>query len=719
MASDMTQIVHGTVPLSHERHLGVCVHVGSNFAKIAPKFILSGDEWTPITDAQTDYPPEGTVFCPGFEMMNAEPESCWEFSVKPNDRLDPDDRHHRSGRRLNEVIAYDVVRAKPVVDLSHHATIEEARQWLVELGIDQPLRAGETVFIKFNGDVWAQMEMEEDEGLWRPAMKVDLENVALWKTSKPAPIAPYDAGFFLPSSFSLETQVRKVDLTTDAMFAKELPRRLRQLLGDVPVDDQDILSGTTDRGRVQVFVKAAEIIPSRHEHLVTFNERLRAFATQLDRNVDIVEEIFRTIRDQPAVAQSIQREVGHLADEARDRIKKDITADVAANWERDNACLVEKRQKLTSELEILDDRNRTAIGKLADTKKKAEAIQRGITDVVDGLRVVLDRAPKRSSERARLIAEHVEKLLGGGRNILIPAELPPWSSGTSIDAKEIGLRDLAGSIETTSKVHGFESSDIMSFDVLVRSGEPVLLAGPDRDAFLSAYASAVTGAMIRRMPLDFGIIGVDDLWRQPGTGQPTAFAHAWVAARSRPDTPVLIVLDEVQATSGWTWISPFNAYLAAEERPRNLLICMTARAPDPDSTEAFGQAVGGLSRMAPKAKEAAAFRAARLQVAAAVPEPRLLTGMGASAFSDLNEADEVVPDFADGAYSIRDTVRAVNILKSAAVTMRRDQAAGMASDFLSFLTRDHREAGTFVKLSEYFDAECGISQFRSPGESHA
>lgn len=590
---------------------------------------------------------------------------------------------------------------------------------MVELGIDQPLRGGETIFVKFSGDLWAQMEMEKTEGLWRPAVKVDLENVPLWKTSRAAPIVQVDAGRFLPSSFSLDTMVRKVDLSTDAMFAKDLPKRLRQVIGDVPADHQDILGGTTDRREVQIYVRAAEIAPSRHEHLVAFCERLRAFSAALDGNIDIVEEIFGIIRDQPAVAQAIQREAERRADAARDRIRRDIEGEVIANWERENTALLETKQRLASELSALEDKNRAAIGRLSDTKKKAEAVERGIAEAVDGLRVVLDRAPKRSSDRARLIADHVEKLLGGGKNVLMPAELPPWSSGQVAAAKAIGFDELAGSISSASTAYGFEAADIARFDALMRAGEAVILAGPDRDAFLAAYASATTGAALRRMPLDFGIIGADDLWRQPGTGQPTAFAHAWVAARARPDIPVLVVLDEVQATSGWAWIGPLNVYLTAEDRPRNLLICMTTRCPRPDDSEAFRYAVGSLCRMAPKAKDAAAFRAARRQMAADMPEARMLTGMDETVPHDFDKADEVVADLADTANSICQAIRSVNVLKSAAVTMSPDQATAMTSDFLRFLSEDRQDAGMFAEWTKRFEEECAMRRPGLSGASHA
>lgn len=127
MAESMMHAMHGRIPSSLERRLGVCVRDKSRYAKIVPKFVLCGDRWAPVIDAESDYPPDGRVFCPEFEMMNAVEGSVWEFSVKANDKPEFDDRNHRSGRR-QDVVAYDATRAKPVVDLSHHATIEEARQ---------------------------------------------------------------------------------------------------------------------------------------------------------------------------------------------------------------------------------------------------------------------------------------------------------------------------------------------------------------------------------------------------------------------------------------------------------------------------------------------------------------------------------------------------------------------------------------------------------------
>jgi hypothetical protein len=102
---------------------------------------------------------------------------------------------------------------------------------------------------------------------------------------------------------------------------------------------------------------------------------------------------------------------------------------------------------------------------------------------------------------------------------------------------------------------------------------------------VSAYGRAVAGGDVRCHALDPSAIGLDDLWRFPGTGRPTAFALAWHRARIAPDTTVLLCLRNLDAAPFHLWLSALHAALQSPARPRNLLVLGTVIGNSTDEEE--------------------------------------------------------------------------------------------------------------------------------------
>ena len=706
MAAFMMHPMHGTINLSEGRRFGVCDFATSSFARLIPKSMLFRGAWIRVESPEKSYPPDGKVFYPGIEMMNAEKGSFWEFSVRPNEKLEHNG--DQGDRRHDEVIACDVARPNQAVDLSFFS-IEEARQLIVEHGFSEKLNQDQPLFVKLADDLWACLPIEMIAGRWKPAKRFDLEKVALHRAVAPPAILEYEGLTFVSSSFRLGLVVREVDLTTDEMFAKALPRRLRQILGDTsPVGPEgfpEIINGH-DAG---LYVRASELLPHQQPRLQAFCDRLRSFSLSTRKNFDLIGELFRTIRDQPAVSRMIEDEAARIAGSMRDAIRIEVEAEISETWELNHAKLVADRERLESELTALEARNKAAIGRLSETKKKSEAIERGITEVVDGLRAILERAPKKSSERARLIGRHVEKVLGiGEENTLIPAELPPWSSSVPAEVTDIGPEELKEALSRGARAFAVDAVALERFDALLRAGQLPLLTGSDRDIFVQAYASVATGGSLRRMPLDPGIMGLDDLWRQPGTGQPTAFAHAWVSARAQPQTPILLSFDEIQATSGWAWIAPLADYLGGHDRPRNLLVCMTARRVPHERAEEFGRAVIELPRDAPSLPKEGSVASVNRRLGIDEPALTRLKCEAVSQTADRNEIGKLIAAFAGSLDSVRTVERAAAIFDASRLTMPYDDAVGLASEFAAFARGPAGHECSFSLAAAKFDEACGI-----------
>jgi hypothetical protein len=143
------------------------------------------------------------------------------------------------------------------------------------------------------------------------------------------------------------------------------------------------------------------------------------------------------------------------------------------------------------------------------------------------------------------------------------------------DPLAIGLAELPSRIEQEASFHGVEAADVRLLDGALRSGELVVLVGPSTELALNAYSRAAAGARVRNLALDPSVIGLEDLWRVPGSHRPTAFAMAWNRARQDPEITILLCLRNLDASPFRLWLRSLRAALASSTRPSNLLVVAT------------------------------------------------------------------------------------------------------------------------------------------------
>lgn len=156
---------------------------------------------------------------------------------------------------------------------------------------------------------------------------------------------------------------------------------------------------------------------------------------------------------------------------------------------------------------------------------------------------------------------------------LIPPAMPPWGAGfADVACAEIGCDALIARISEEAKRHGVEENALKLVDIFARAGELVLLCGAQSELALQAYARCISAGLYRTMALDPSIIGLDDLWRAPGTQTPTALAHAWQAALSEPNLFHIVCMRDVDAAPYRLWLASFQAVLQSASRPSNLLV---------------------------------------------------------------------------------------------------------------------------------------------------
>jgi hypothetical protein len=82
--------------------------------------------------------------------------------------------------------------------------------------------------------------------------------------------------------------------------------------------------------------------------------------------------------------------------------------------------------------------------------------------------------------------------------------------------------------------------------------------------------SANPGAVQYRV--DPTTIALDDLWRHPGSREPTAIAHAWRAAEAHFERTTLLLIGGLDAAPAEFWFDIWCDIVRSEQRPPNLLV---------------------------------------------------------------------------------------------------------------------------------------------------
>jgi hypothetical protein len=202
-----------------------------------------------------------------------------------------------------------------------------------------------------------------------------------------------------------------------------------------------------------------------------------------------------------------------------------------------------------------------------------------LSAVASDLRTALAQSPLQGHAALPFVAEQLEGMLaehGYHGPSLIPPIMPPWGTGLPSGAcNEIGYDALAIVIREEAKRHGVDESALRLADIFARAGELVLLCGPQAELTLRAYARCIAAGVYRTMALDPSIIGLDDLWRAPGTQAPSAFAHAWQAAVGAPDCFHILCIRDIDAAPYRLWLASFQSILQSVSRPTNLLLFAT------------------------------------------------------------------------------------------------------------------------------------------------
>lgn len=658
--------------------LGKAKFSSAAIARLTPLVRMDAGAWIPITDVAERFPPEGTIFTNAHIARGVSTETVFQFTAEPNRRAVADDGFNRQWDRQ---IAVNVTYPFNAVDLSGLSN-EEVRRLIVEEGLSKNECPSELLHIKLSDDLWVRFRMKADDkdGKIRPKIEENLERVTLLRPTGFVPFADIGGINFISADTIFTETGLLADWSSDRQFAAHMVKRVRKIL--TPSGSGKFASDEAGEA-LTAYLRASELLPNSRNEVVAFRDRLHDFLSSAAVNLEAVKEIYEIIASSQPITTMISTEAQKCVDAIKRGVIDEVTQRAREDWERDNAQLVQMAKKHRSEAEAAESQYRTAIGRLSEQKRKIEAVENNLMSLVDGLREVLARHPKNQTERARAIARQIERGLGiAVEGTLFPGETAPWNLGVAVGTDSLAPDQLEARFADAATLEGFDARQLVALDVAMRAGEIPILAGSEAERFVDCYSRVVAGGRIRHMPIDPGIIGLDDIWRQPGTGKPTALAYAWSAAASNPSEPVMVLLQGIEGAEDWQWCSQLASVLRSPQRPRNFAVVAvvgeTTRRGDPSLAAGISQFVPFLPTISAKAQ----LSYVKSLIRGELPKSSVLRYESlASPISEDDQNDFLAEVILEIDLPISITARIISIYRSARAITDQSKACEIAREF--------------------------------------
>ncbi len=661
-------------------YLGRCAYSAHNFSRFEPLLVATDDGWKSVVDREYGFPDEGKVFSVLPETLRIPEGSFWTFKIEANPRYDP----QKKGDRF--VVAKVPVPslATDVIDLSS-IPMEQARRKVVEEGLRlawSPL--GDCIILLENGD-YVRVRLERDEhrgGLWVPAA-TPLERLELFHASKPVSgDAVSERRKFLIPGREAGEPIGRIDWSPDReFFPRAVARLRRQALKQGGNDWVHLTKDAVER--LAGALSESRLWPHDRAEWEVMAKRIRAFLPDFAANVADLDAIVETLEGMKPIEERIGLDVEKRRAELEGELRGQLEKNLQEQFERENAELVGRLDGIRSEINLALDRRDALLAETAEIERKRQQLADVLADEVSEIHDVFQLAPKAAGASVRRMADRLAVVVSGtsGTNVC-PPELPPWAADLGGEAGPVSLEELGPRLDDVADRWGVSSLRLGELDVLARAGELVVLQGSGGRALLEAYCHAVAGGRLRRAVLDPTVISVDDVWRQPGIGSATAFAHAWTAACNRPDRAVLFVFDRMQASPLDLWLPALGSALRLRSRPRNLLLAGIVDGPPMAPQRSTMDAFAGLLIPPPDDGPDAAIRAVlRAFALEDAGPPTVLTGIDGPLKVDEWAKDSALKLASNTPRDALSAERGAMILRAARTTMP-DQGPTLAAEAL-------------------------------------
>ncbi|MBB3952648.1 hypothetical protein [Aureimonas jatrophae] len=540
-------------------------------SRVVGRAVATRTGWQPLPGDRL--PLEGHAFSTDPRLFGKRPGYVVLFTVARNERPDARDRF----------VTDDVCEPYEYVERLTRHTPEMLREVVLERGIDLGHQNDGAVVVPVGPDLVAlpPIVRSAQTGRWTLSHAAEAEAVETFRNEFRRNDLFEIAGrrFVLPGRVP-DVPTGAVNWQNDAEFLQAVLRRLRRN-GDFGSGSEDFR--LTERLATRLFslYRDADAIGGRTQALLAARARLEEFVPKLSNGSGAVAAIADALHSHDGVRKALVALTEAERAELRRREGEAVRAETVQAVETEIGERIALRDDLGREAERVE----TLVASRSERLAEIEASIARATSLLEG-RVATFVGEVR--EAGRLVANVLGSddagsvsAAGVGR----VAGLAPWArADRPAPVTSIGIPDLATVLTARAKSLGLEADVFRTLDIHCRSGDVPVLTGDSVVTILRGYADVIAGGRLVRQPLDPSVLGPEDLWRHPGSGQPTALAAAWQQADAAPSKFLLVALDDLDRASLSDWLPAFRTAFR-EARPRNLLVVATTALPNSSDRE--------------------------------------------------------------------------------------------------------------------------------------
>jgi hypothetical protein len=601
-------------PTALGNYFGRLAEVNHFYARFEPLAMVQDGSWVRFDDRKRRFSRNSGVQVPPAELDgHTAIGGFWFF------------RREALGTPDDRTGAERPIRAIPVLDL-RHLSMSDARRKVLKDGVRLPDHQPRQALIFLPDGKYGRFKFEKAGSNWLARLPTD--GVVVLRQSDPSwsTYQHSDEFGYLPFEVESTSPGERVDWTPDREFLSKLLDRYKAAVDAYFGLSQN--SADDPAKRLHRALTDARVLGEETRISEASIKRLREGLPAALDALEALRELGDLLLKSDAGKMLLQRAVdartqsmaGEIAAQARSELEKSLqsrrdevlgldekirslraeTAILEANDGRLRKAVADSDRALKAASDELAERRRamTAASVNLDAAEKAKlAAEEKATEAAIEETAASERVRAMSSELERMSRElldasdasnlsadermsdlgmRIRAILGGSQ-----AEIPthnhgaPWWLPVVAEPTEIGIADLPGRLAHQADFRGVEEMDIRLMDAALRSGELVMLIGPAAELALGAFSCAAAGGRIRSQVIDPSVIGLDDLWRVPGSHRPTAFAMAWNRALQEPDVTVLLCLRNIDAAPFRLWLRSLRVALSSLARPRNLVVAAT------------------------------------------------------------------------------------------------------------------------------------------------
>lgn len=546
--------------------LGRCIHRSPNVSIFEPLAISYEGVWTHLDGLKAKFPKEGKVLGFGRDRV-ADVGNFWTFQAVQNPRYDPTYPH--------EFMISAGAKAQEAIDLRHLSS-EQARQEVVERGLVSP--ATDQVLVAFDSNKAVIVELEKNlRGLFvaRFASNTELQVVDL--DERVFGGLAIDGRFFSTPSQLTKRPQTSVDWSPDRDFLPIVIKRLKKIAvaGDGPLSEL-VQPSTRAIGLISTFLTRADLYPAATAELSFVLERMRTISGGIQDNIKNIDEIVTLIERLNPIKTRVAEVFEKERDELQRSLRLELNATIRSEFTAHETDLMQRLHALQVELDATRARRDIAQQDFDSLKGATELLEETFQAYLPVLHDALQGERAGAMQDLRELADRIRaKLKPVGDFELVPSEAPPWSTASVVSCVEYSWKDHAAKLHSTAKANGMAPETFVVLDMAARGGALVVMPPDSATVCFQAYAEVVTGGALFRHALDPSSIGLDDLWRQPGSSLPTAFARAWNAAKLVRSRFHIVVLDGLERSPLDLWLPSFESILNEPRRPKNLIVLGT------------------------------------------------------------------------------------------------------------------------------------------------